>query len=210
MSKSATDVMQDIVFSAVIDSIGALKAASKGVPNTLLRDLNSVHANTTLADLPPELQAAIATNVRAAFTRLLKEGYNVAPAGSTAPRTPPPPAPRVARRPAPSPAQCSAAQARRQRPGQAPRPKAESPAEAARLNVRSREAGIEGTDIRGKRTRPGRSLPGLPCCQQCEPTGRRSLILDLIGPFSNLVFFRTTAPAGARAMPGIAKRGDRP
>jgi len=93
MSKSATDVMQDIVFSAVIDSIGALKAASKGVPNTLLRDLNSVHANTTLADLPPELQAAISTNVRAAFTRLLKEGYNVAPAGSAAPRTPPPPRP---------------------------------------------------------------------------------------------------------------------
>lgn len=109
MSKSATDVMQDIVFSAVIDSIGALKAASKGVPNTLLRDLNSVHANTTLADLPPELQAAIATNVRAAFTRLLKEGYNVAPAGSTAPRTAPPPRPvsrdaqRHRRPPAPAP-----------------------------------------------------------------------------------------------------------
>ena len=92
MSKSATDVMQDIVFSAVIDSIGALKAASKGVPNTLLRDLNSVHANTTLADLPPELQAAISTNVRAAFTRLLKEGYAVAPAGSV-PRPAPPPRP---------------------------------------------------------------------------------------------------------------------
>ena len=93
MTKSATDVMQDIVFSAVIDAIGALKAASKGVPNTLLRDLNSVHANTTLADLPPELQAAIATNVRSAFTRLLKEGYSVSPAGSAAPRTPPPPRP---------------------------------------------------------------------------------------------------------------------
>ena len=93
MTKSATDVMQDIVFSVVIDSIGALKTASKGVPNTLLRDLNAVHANTTLADLPPELQAAIAANVRSAFTRLLKEGYSVSPAGSSAPRTAPPPRP---------------------------------------------------------------------------------------------------------------------
>ena len=91
MTKSATDLMQEIIFSAVIDSIGALKAASKGVPNTLLRDLNAVHANTTLPDLPPELQAAIAANVRSAFTRLLREGYSVAPAGASAPRAAPPP-----------------------------------------------------------------------------------------------------------------------
>jgi hypothetical protein len=89
MNRSATDLMQEIIFSAVIDSIGALRAASKGVPNTLLRDLNAVHANTTLADLPQELQAAIAANVRAAFTRLLKEGYSVSPGR-------PAPAPRMA------------------------------------------------------------------------------------------------------------------
>ncbi|MFN3943643.1 MAG: hypothetical protein ACK4K7_01780 [Allosphingosinicella sp.] len=91
MTKSATDVMQDILFAAVIDSIVALKAASKGLPNTLLRDLNAIHANTTLADLPPELQAAIAASVRGAFTRLLKEGYSVSP-GREAPQrhgTPP-------------------------------------------------------------------------------------------------------------------------
>jgi hypothetical protein len=132
MIKSATDVMQDIVFSAVIDSIGALKAASKGVPNTLLRDLNSVHANTTLADLPPELQAAIATNVRAAFTRLLKEGYNVAPAGGIqAPRTPPPPRPvsRDAQRhrrpssPPPKPGGNDPTKPRGPRPNRPPRPK---------------------------------------------------------------------------------------
>lgn len=127
MTKSATDVMQDIVFSAVIDSIGALKAASKGVPNTLLRDLNSVHANTTLADLPPELQAAIATNVRAAFTRLLKEGYSVSPAGTVAPRTPPPPRPvsrdaqRHRRPPTPGPA--DPGKPRGPRPNRPPKPK---------------------------------------------------------------------------------------
>lgn len=77
MAKSATDVMQEIIFSAVIDSIAALKTASKGLPNTLLRDLNAIHANTTFADLPPELQAAIGSSVRAAFSRLLKEGYSV-------------------------------------------------------------------------------------------------------------------------------------
>jgi len=88
MTKSATDVMQEIIFSAVLDSIAALKTASKGLPNTLLRDLNAIHANTTLADTPAELQAAIAASVRSAFTRLLKEGYSVSPGKptSSAPR----------------------------------------------------------------------------------------------------------------------------
>ena len=90
MAKSATDVMQEIIFSAVIDSVVALKAASKGLPNTLLRDLNAVHANTTFADLPAELQAAISASVRAAFTRLLKEGYSVSAAQHAASRSAPP------------------------------------------------------------------------------------------------------------------------
>jgi hypothetical protein len=79
MSKSATDVMQEIIVSAVLDAIAALKVASKGMPNTLLRELSAIHANTTFGDLPKELQDAIGANVRAAFTRLLKEGYAVAP-----------------------------------------------------------------------------------------------------------------------------------
>jgi hypothetical protein len=79
MTKSATDVMQEILISTVLDSVMALKDASKGLPNNLLRDLNAIHANTTFADLPAELQAAITASVRAAFTRLLREGYSVAP-----------------------------------------------------------------------------------------------------------------------------------
>ena len=90
MTKSATEVMQEIVFSAVIDSIVALKAASRGLPNNLLRDLNAVHANTTYADLPPELQAAIGASVRAAFTRLMKEGYTVLDSKAAPPRPPQP------------------------------------------------------------------------------------------------------------------------
>jgi hypothetical protein len=90
MTKSATEVMQEILFSAVIDSIVALKGASKGLPNNLLRDLNAVHANTTYADLPPELQAAIGASVRAAFTRLMKEGYTVLDAKAAPPRPPQP------------------------------------------------------------------------------------------------------------------------
>jgi hypothetical protein len=85
MKKSATDLMQEIVFAAVVDSIGALKAASKGVPNTLLRDLGAIHTNATFADLPPEVQASINASVRTGFAKLLKEGYSVAPAGASAP-----------------------------------------------------------------------------------------------------------------------------
>jgi hypothetical protein len=86
MTKSATDVMQEIIFSAILDSLGALKTASKGVPNTMLRDINSLHANTTFADLPKELQDAITASVRSAFQRLLREGYSV----STGQPAPPP------------------------------------------------------------------------------------------------------------------------
>ena len=79
MPKAATDVMQSIIFSAVADAFDALKAASKGVPNTMLRDIQAVHRNATFADLPKELQDAINASVRTAFTQLLKEGYAVAP-----------------------------------------------------------------------------------------------------------------------------------
>ena len=79
MPRAATDVMQSVIFSAVLDAIAALKSGSKGLPNNLLRDIQAIHANVTFADLPKEVQEAIATSVRTAFTQLLKEGYSVAP-----------------------------------------------------------------------------------------------------------------------------------
>lgn len=90
MRKSATDVMQEIVAAAVLDAIAALKTASKGLPNNLLRDLNAIHANTTLADLPPEVQNAVSASVRAAFSRLQKEGYSISGGEPAAPRAPRP------------------------------------------------------------------------------------------------------------------------
>jgi hypothetical protein len=93
MKKSATDVMQEILSAAVLDAVAALKAASRGVPNNLLRDIGAIHANTTLADLPAELQAAISANVRAAFARLLKEGYSVSPGQAPPQRDTRPPRP---------------------------------------------------------------------------------------------------------------------
>ena len=81
MPRAATDVMQSILFSAVLDAVEALKAASKGLPNQLLRDVQAIHPNVTFADLPKELQDAIAASTRAAFTQLLKEGYAVGPKG---------------------------------------------------------------------------------------------------------------------------------
>jgi len=71
--------MQSILLSAVIDALEAMKAASKGVPNLMLRDLQSVHRNITFADLPKPVQDSIAQSVRAAFTQFLKEGYAVGP-----------------------------------------------------------------------------------------------------------------------------------
>ncbi len=79
MQRAAHDVMQSIIFSAVLDALAALKRASGGLPNQLLRDVQAIHANVTFADLPKELQDAIAETTRTAFTQLLKEGYAVGP-----------------------------------------------------------------------------------------------------------------------------------
>lgn len=79
MARAASDVMQSIIFSAVLDGVAALKRASGGLPNQLLRDVQAIHPNVTFADLPKELQDQIAETTRAAFTQLLKEGYAVGP-----------------------------------------------------------------------------------------------------------------------------------
>ena len=79
MQRAASDVMQSVIFSAVVEAIEAVKAAHKGVPNLMLRDLQSLHPNTTFADLPKPLQDSILQSARAAFTQLLKEGYAVGP-----------------------------------------------------------------------------------------------------------------------------------
>jgi len=79
MQRAANDVMQSIIFSAVLDAVAALKAASGGLPNQLLRDVQAIHPNVTFADLPKALQDAIAASTRAAFTQLLKDGYAVGP-----------------------------------------------------------------------------------------------------------------------------------
>jgi hypothetical protein len=79
MARAANDVMQSILFSAVLDGIAALKRASGGLPNQLLRDVQAIHPNVTFADLPKELQDQLTESTRAAFTALLKEGYAVGP-----------------------------------------------------------------------------------------------------------------------------------
>lgn len=79
MPRAANDVMQSVIFSAVLDALAALKRASGGLPNQLLRDVQAIHPNVTFADLPKELQDQIAESTRTAFTQLLKEGYAVGP-----------------------------------------------------------------------------------------------------------------------------------
>ena len=71
--------MQAIIFSAVLDAVQALKGASGGLPNQLLRDVQAIHPNVTFADLPKPLQDAIVESTRSAFAQLLKDGYAVGP-----------------------------------------------------------------------------------------------------------------------------------
>lgn len=82
MAKSATDIIQDVINAAVVDAIVALKDASQGLPNALMRDLAAIHANTAFGDLPEAVQKAVAASVRNAFTQLRKDGYVIAEAKS--------------------------------------------------------------------------------------------------------------------------------
>jgi hypothetical protein len=79
MQRPANEVMQSVIFSSLLDAVEALKRASAGLPNQLLRDVQAIHRNVTFADLPKELQDAIVESTRTAFTQLLKEGYAVGP-----------------------------------------------------------------------------------------------------------------------------------
>jgi hypothetical protein len=90
MPRAAQDVMQSLIFSAVLDAIAALKASGGNLPNNILRQVQAIHGNVTMADLPKEVQDAIAASTRAVFAGLLKEGYSVAPRDAGPPR----PAPR--------------------------------------------------------------------------------------------------------------------
>ena len=81
MARAASEVMQAIIHAAVVDALEALKASAKGVPNTLLRELGTVHRNAAFADLPKPVQDAIDSSTRAAFAQLLKDGYVVGPKG---------------------------------------------------------------------------------------------------------------------------------
>lgn len=90
MPRAANDVMQSILFSAVLDAIAALKSASGGLPNQLLRDVQAIHPNVTFNDLPKELQDAIVQSTRSAFASLLKEGYAVGPRQAMQTQTPRP------------------------------------------------------------------------------------------------------------------------
>jgi hypothetical protein len=127
MTKSATDLMQEIIVSSLIDAVAALRAASKGVPNAMLRDVQAIGPNTTFADLPKELQASIGESVRAAFNRLLKEGYSVSPGRPAAPPHRPRPAgpggPRPQSRPGSAPRPASGGRPGGDRPRRPPKPR---------------------------------------------------------------------------------------
>ncbi|CAN5311256.1 hypothetical protein BH10PSE14_BH10PSE14_44550 [soil metagenome] len=90
MARSATEIVHDVINAAVVDAIVALKDASQGLPNALIRDLASIHANTAFGDLPAAVQKAVATSVRNAFTQLQKDGYVIAEAKSVLPSAPRP------------------------------------------------------------------------------------------------------------------------
>ncbi len=82
MNKSAVENFREIIFSSIIDAITASRKASGGVPNNMLRELNSLHDNTAFDTLPPHLTNAINESAANALQKLRSQGYVVAPKDS--------------------------------------------------------------------------------------------------------------------------------
>ena len=80
MQRAATDVMQSIIFSAVLDGIAALKRSSGGLPNQLLRDVQAIHATSTFDDLPKALSGRNRPEHARRVHQLLKKAMRVGPA----------------------------------------------------------------------------------------------------------------------------------
>ena len=75
--KSATEVLQDALFSAFLNGIDALKNNAGGLPNNIVRDVNTMHSNTTFESLPEAIQKAIKQSTQDTLRRLNKEGLAV-------------------------------------------------------------------------------------------------------------------------------------
>ncbi len=91
--KTVNDIIHEALFQSLCDTIEAYRVESAGIPNTMLRDLAKLHANTVVDDLPEGVQKVLRTSVSDALRRLQREGYVVAPKDavrSVRSSTPPP------------------------------------------------------------------------------------------------------------------------
>lgn len=77
MNKPLAELMQNVMFSAVLETVTAMKQSVNNAPNMLLRDINSIHANSTFEDLPKPVQDAIKDSARNAMLSFRKEGYSI-------------------------------------------------------------------------------------------------------------------------------------
>jgi hypothetical protein len=85
MTKTATQVLQEALFSSLCEAVTAFKQNAGGMPNALARDLAAVHSNTSFDSLPDNVQKAIRDGVQETLKRLQKDGYTVAPKAATVP-----------------------------------------------------------------------------------------------------------------------------
>lgn len=77
MEKSAKQIIKEALFNGLVEAITAMKRNSGHSPNVLLRDIASIHSNTTLNDLPDYVSKSIATSVEDTLNKLHKHGYAV-------------------------------------------------------------------------------------------------------------------------------------
>ncbi len=67
--------MTDILASSITEALDSMKKSANGMPNVLLRDIQSIHVNSTLDELPDSAKGAILNCVSSALSRLQAEGF---------------------------------------------------------------------------------------------------------------------------------------
>jgi predicted RNase H-related nuclease YkuK (DUF458 family) len=76
---SSRELMEEIIARAAIEVVQTIKSGHKGNENLIMREIKGLHSNTTLADLSPEVQAAVRNLAQAMFGYINRQGYVLIP-----------------------------------------------------------------------------------------------------------------------------------
>lgn len=76
---SANEALEEAVLWAFLELLAEVKRGNGNIDNMTMREVKSLHANTTKGDLSPHLKKALGNVTRSSMGYLNKNGYKVTP-----------------------------------------------------------------------------------------------------------------------------------